>query len=117
MVEAGVEAHVQGHGLAEGEAVMLVEKLIGAEAQIGEDAVNGVAADFGQHVVQFGKVGVKQPDLAGGLGEALFGEFEIAGIDVQTDEQALGSEFLGDEQGMTGPAEGAIDESLARQGV
>ena len=47
MPGALIQAHVQGHGLAEGHAVGFFEELVGADAQVGEDQVNAAGRGRG----------------------------------------------------------------------
>jgi hypothetical protein len=95
---------------------MLLEELIRADAQVGEDAVDPFQLELGEDVAQLGEVGVEEADFAGGAGEAGLGVLEVAGVDVEADEAAGGAEALGDFGGVTGAAEGAIDEGRALGG-
>ena len=72
-----------------------------------------VFAKLFDDIFKLGEVGMKEPDFAGGISQALLGEFKVAGIDIQADQGAFWAELFGDLAGMPGPAEGAVDDRLA----
>ena len=92
---------------------MRIEQLIGAEPQIRQDPIDGGDAGGFQDVFQLGEIGVEQPDLAWGVFQAGLGVLQVARIDVEADQQAVGGQSLGDLAGVPGPAEGAVDDCLA----
>src|ERR1700722_338653 len=64
-VEARIQSHVQRGRTLERKAVLRIEKLIGADPQIGKDSIDLAEAGFGGAGFQFGKVGMKQTGAAG----------------------------------------------------
>src|SRR2546421_329131 len=110
--DARVDAHVQGHVLGEGEAVGVVEELIGGQAQVGEDGVYFLELDLGENLGELGEVGVEEAYLAGRVEQALAGEVEVTRIDIEADEKAARRDARGDGASVTGAAEGAVDHGL-----
>jgi hypothetical protein len=56
---------------------------------------------------------VEEADARRGGGEAIAGEFQVAGVGVNADEQTVGAELLRDGGGVAGAAERAIDDREA----
>lgn len=113
MADSGVNSHVERHIDGERHAVLGFEELIGGNAQVGEDSVDFFDFEFFEDVPEFGKVGVEEADFTGGGFEALTGEGEILGVNIEADEAAGGAEVFGDFEGVTGAAEGAVDDGFA----
>ncbi len=110
---AVVEAHVQGRLHLEAEAALLVGELVGGQAQVEQDAVDGHEVRLLADGRQVAEVGLDEQGRVGEGLESGAGGLQGGGVGVDAEEQTTGGGGLQNGQGVATAAHRAVYVSAA----
>jgi len=109
----GIHPHVERARLLKAEATLRPVDLVGADAKVGQHAIDRRDAKFAEHLQQLIEVGVRERDRA--ALQARTGQGEHGRVSVKTDQSAGRPQPLGQELCVTAGAYGGIHDRLPRR--